>query len=144
MADPQQQPQFAHRYDTTVRVRWSDMDAFGHLNHARALTLLEEARLDWLVDEAVRDRAADITKGMVVTRLDAQYLRPIRFADPVTVSIGVTAVTAGSVTVDYRVLVADRLMLTASTQLVPVDPSSFRPRRWSPGERSFLRDYLAG
>lgn len=144
MSDPQQRPQLPRRYDTRVRVRWSDMDAFGHLNHARALTLLEEARLDWLSDEAARDRTADITRGVVVTRLDVQYLRPIRFADPVIVSIGVTAMTAGSVTVDYRVIVEDRPVLTASTQLVPVDPASFRPRRWSPGERSFLHDYLAG
>lgn len=141
MSDPRQDPR---RFQTRIRVRWSDMDAFGHLNHARALTLLEEARLDWLFDDAARDRAAGIAEGVVVARLDAQYLRPIRFGDPVSVSLGVTAVAAGSATVDYRVLVEDRLALTAGTQLVPVDPAAFRPRRWSAGERSFLTDYLAG
>ena len=29
-------------FRTAVVVRWSDMDAYGHLNHARTVTLLEE------------------------------------------------------------------------------------------------------
>jgi len=29
----------------TVLVRWSDMDAYGHINHSRTVTLLEEARV---------------------------------------------------------------------------------------------------
>ena len=29
-------------------VRWSDMDVFQHINHARMVTLLEEARIPWL------------------------------------------------------------------------------------------------
>ncbi|GAA3706911.1 acyl-CoA thioesterase [Gordonia hankookensis] len=32
-----------------VGVRWSDMDAFGHINHARMVTLMEEARIEWLL-----------------------------------------------------------------------------------------------
>ena len=32
-----------------VGVRWSDMDAFGHINHARMVTLMEEARIAWLL-----------------------------------------------------------------------------------------------
>ena len=38
-------------YDAFVTVRWSDMDAFQHINHARMVTLLEEARIDWLLSE---------------------------------------------------------------------------------------------
>jgi acyl-CoA thioester hydrolase len=30
---------------TDVPVRWSDMDAYGHVNNARFLTLYEEARV---------------------------------------------------------------------------------------------------
>src|SRR6478735_6643777 len=33
---------------TEITVRWSDMDEFKHVNHARMVTLLEEARIDWL------------------------------------------------------------------------------------------------
>ena len=36
-------------YTAQVEVRWSDMDAFGHINHARMVTLMEEARIQWLL-----------------------------------------------------------------------------------------------
>ena len=34
-------------FHAEVVVRWSDMDAFQHVNHARMVTLLEEARIPW-------------------------------------------------------------------------------------------------
>ena len=40
-----------------VPVRWSDMDAFGHINHARMVTLMEEACVDWLLSP--RDRSTN-------------------------------------------------------------------------------------
>ena len=33
------------RLAVPVRVRWSDLDAYGHVNNAALLTLLEEARV---------------------------------------------------------------------------------------------------
>ncbi|QGH70130.1 thioesterase family protein [Pseudactinotalea sp. HY158] len=37
-----------------IRMRWSDLDAYGHVNNAAMLTLLEEARIEtfWTVDTA--------------------------------------------------------------------------------------------
>ena len=49
---------------------WSDLDVFGHVNNARTLTLLEEARVDWLFDEAGRSGADRLTHGVVVSRMD--------------------------------------------------------------------------
>ncbi|HEX4705043.1 MAG TPA: thioesterase family protein, partial [Pseudonocardiaceae bacterium] len=40
-----------------VRPRWSDMDSFGHVNHANTVTLLEEARVDLLFGEGARHGA---------------------------------------------------------------------------------------
>ena len=44
-------------YHATVTVRWSDMDAFAHINHARMVTLLEEARIEWLLSEGARSNS---------------------------------------------------------------------------------------
>jgi len=52
-----------------IRPRWSDMDAFGHVNHANTVTLLEEARVDLLFVEATRHGAAGMAEGVVVARL---------------------------------------------------------------------------
>ncbi len=131
------------RYVTEVRVRWSDLDAFGHVNNARTLTLLEEARVDWLFHEAARWGATALTGGMVVSRLSIRYRQPITFGSPVSVSMGVVVLGSVSTTVDYIVTAEDSVAVTATTQLVPVDPAHFKPRRWDPAEREFLTKYLA-
>ncbi len=132
------------RYTTQVRVRWSDLDAFGHVNNARVVTLLEEARVDWLFTEAARHGTSELTRGIVVSRLDVRYRRPVGFAVPVTVSMGVLHLRVSSVTVDYQLTVADAVAVTASTDLVPVDPATFRPRRWTAAETEFLSGYQVG
>lgn len=130
------------RYTTAVRVRWSDLDAYGHVNNARALTLLEEARVDWLFTEATRRGATALTGGMVVSRLSIHYKHSITFGPPVTVSMGVVELKNVSTTIDYIVTAEDRVAITATTQLVPVDPVNWRPRRWDTAERVFLTEYL--
>jgi len=124
-------------------VRWSDLDAYGHVNNARALTLLEEARIDWLFTEATLRGATGLTGSMVVSRLAVHYKRSITFGSPVSVSMGVLELKNVSTTIDYIVTSEDKVAITASTQLVPIDPVLWRPRRWDSAERAFLTEYLA-
>lgn len=130
------------RYATPVRVRWSDLDAYGHVNNARVLTLLEEARVDWLFTEGTRRGVDRLTAGMVVASFEIKYLRPIGFGPELVVSMGITELKAVSAVVDYRVTVADEQVVTASSRLVPVELPAMRPRRWDQDERSFLTEYL--
>lgn len=129
------------RFVTEVRVRWSDLDAFGHVNNARTVTLLEEARVDWLFVEAANHGVDRLTEGIVVSHLDISYRRPIPFGATVTVSMGVIRLAAASFTIDYLLKVDDELSTTAGTTLVPVDSDTFRPRRLDPAEREFLSGY---
>lgn len=131
------------RYVTQVRVRWSDLDAFGHVNNARTVTLLEEARVDWLFTDATRHGVDRITEGIVVAHLDIDYRRPIGMKVPVTVSMGLTKLGTASFTIDYVLSQAGATAATASTVLVPVDPTTFRPRRLDDRERAYLDRFLA-
>ena len=130
------------RYVTQVRVRWSDLDAFRHVNNARTVTLMEEARVDWLFTEAARHGVDRLTEGIVVARLEIDYKRPIGMQVPVTVSMGLTKLGNASFTIDYLISQAGATAATGSTVLVPVDPATFRPRRLDDRERSFLGRYL--
>ena len=132
----------SRRYVTQVRVRWSDLDAFRHVNNAKTVTLLEEARIDWLFAEAARHGVDRLTEGIVVARLEIDYKRPIGMELPVTVSMGLTKLGQASMTVDYIVSVAGTTVATALSVLVPVDPVTFRPRRMDDRERAYLTQYL--
>jgi acyl-CoA thioester hydrolase len=132
----------SRRYVTQVRVRWSDLDAFRHVNNAKTVTLLEEARVDWLFAEAAKHGVERLTQGIVVARLEIDYKRPIGMDLPVTVSMGLTKIGQASMTVDYIVSVAGTVAATALSVLVPVDPVTFKPRRLDDRERTFLTQYL--
>ncbi len=131
------------RYVTDVRVRYSDLDAQGHVNNARILTLLEEARVDWLYADAPRHGADQLVRALVVASLNIQYKRPILFGPPARVSLGVSAVGNASFTVDYVLTSAGQDAATASTVLVAVELSDGRPRRLGERERAYLLSYQA-
>lgn len=133
----------AQRYVTDVRVRYSDLDAQGHVNNARVLTLLEEARVDWLYADAQRHGADQLVRALVVASLEIQYRRPIQFGPPARVSLGVLAIGGASFTVDYVVTSGDEVVATATTVLVAVGPTDGRPQRLGSEARTYLAGYRA-
>lgn len=136
-------------FSTTVRPRWSDMDSYGHVNHANAVTLLEEARVELVFAEAARHGVDGLASGLVVTRLAVEYHRPI-VADgsSVRVEMSVRDLRAAAFTIDYKVRSgpngAERVVVTAHTQLVPYNHTTQLPRRLTDGERDFLAGWLTG
>jgi len=129
------------RFAVEVPVRWSDMDAYGHVNHARTVTLLEEARTELLFNEMPRRGLGQVSNGIVVYRLSVDYLAPIMHGvGPVFVDMWVTDVRAASFVLHYSVRGGDdrRPLATASTTMVPYDFAAGRPRRLSRNEQAFL------
>ena len=148
-------------YGVDVGVRWSDQDAYGHVNHAAVVTLLEEARAALLFDEATRSGVSAFEAGLLVAALEVRYRRPIPWArGGVHVVMWAHELRAASFRVGYRVLLRsgdpgggdpgggdpgydDRsAAVEASTQLVPYDLAAARPRRLTGQERSFVARYV--
>ena len=144
------------RHVVDVAVRWSDMDAFGHVNHARVITLLEEARASLLFDAAAGAGVAAFEAGLLVSHLEVRYRRPIPWTPAgVRVEMGAAELRAASFRVHYRLLLpagggtggsgprfAARPAVAASTQLVPYDLAAARPRRLTADEREFVARYV--
>ncbi|ATY13780.1 thioesterase [Amycolatopsis sp. AA4] len=132
-----------------VQPRWSDMDVYGHVNHANVVTLLEEARVPVLFGEAERAGLTELPKGVVVVKLAVHYRAPI-VAVPgrsVRVEITLTELRASTVTLGYVVRTGpdatDPVAVTAETVLAPYDTVKLRPRRLSDEESEFLKRVLA-
>jgi acyl-CoA thioester hydrolase len=126
-------------FSTDVAVRWSDMDLFGHVNNARVVTLLEEARTQLLFGEGPRHGAQALADGVIVVELTVRYRQPLVYsAMPVRVRLWVSELRAATFALDYAVAAPDGDAVTARTQLAPYDTGTQRPRRLMPGEREFL------
>lgn len=124
---------------TDVAVRWSDMDVYGHVNNARVVTLLEEARTELLFNEGAKRGAETLAEGVVVVELRVRYRQPLAYsARPVRVRLWVSELRAASFALDYVVAGAGGDAVSARTQLAPYDIGAQRPRRLMPAEREFL------
>ncbi|QNP63351.1 acyl-CoA thioesterase [Streptomyces genisteinicus] len=127
-------------------LRWSDMDAFGHVNNVVFLRYLEEARIDFMFRLAPGDGSPSFSGGSVVARHEIDYVRPlVHRHEPVVIESWVTKISAASLTIAYEVKEADEggtVYVRASTVVVPFNLAEQRPRRISAEEKSFLQLYL--
>lgn len=124
-----------------VALRWSDLDAFGHVNHARTITLLEEARAELLFNEAGRQGVLGMAEGMVVARVAVAYHSPLMYeSKSLQVRMAVRDLKSASFVVDYTAF-ARETVCTAETLMVPYDLRAGRPRRLTEQEREFLSEW---
>lgn len=131
-------------------LRWSDMDAFGHVNNVVFLRYLEEARIDFMFTQAAAAGAGEFAGGSVVARHEIDYKRPlVHRPEPVTIETWVTKIGGASLTVSYEIKDTaedgtETVYVRASTVVVPYDLAAGRPRRISPVEREFLSRFMDG
>ena len=129
------------RYD--VALRWSDMDAYGHVNNARFLTLYEEARVAMFFVGARKYGLGSFEEGIVIARHEVDYLRPVDYADPVRIELWIEQVRPSQIVVAYELFDKDAVASRARTVCVPFDLAARRPRRLRDDEREFLRPWTA-
>jgi len=141
------------RLPVPVQVRWSDLDAYGHVNNAALLTLLEEARVAafWAGGPAgspataIIDAGPGATSVTVIARQEAEYLAQIpHHREPIVVETWVGELGGASMLVCYEVRSPDRteLYARAATTVVMLDASTGRPRRLTDAERAAWAPYL--
>ncbi|GAA1458508.1 acyl-CoA thioesterase [Williamsia maris] len=129
-------------FSAHVPVRWSDMDAFGHINHARMVTLMEEARIQWLLS-AGEEYQPLITSAMIVN-VAIRYQAQLRHSDtPLHVGMWVSAFRSVDFTISYEIRGAQapadsKPACVATTQMAVVDIEKHTLRRLSPDEKAHL------
>ena len=87
-----------------ISVRWRDMDSMGHVNNAKYISYLEEARVRWMLtvpDVAMTDRIAP-----VVAANNINYKRPLTWPNDVVVELYVDRLGTSSVTIGHRIVSA--------------------------------------
>ncbi|MEV4411935.1 thioesterase family protein [Catellatospora sp. NPDC049609] len=131
------------RFTYHCALRWSDLDAYGHVNNARFLTLYEEARVAMMFVGAREAGVTSFEEGIVVSRHEVDYLRPVDYGDPVRIELWITDLRPSRFTVCYELFDGDLLASRARSVLVPYDLVRQRPRRLSESEQSFLKPWLS-
>lgn len=131
--------------DIPVPVRWTDLDAYGHVNNAAMVRLLEEARIAafWQPDPEQLELGAEIATVIASQRIE--YVRQLGHRrDGVVVRLWLSRIGGASLTVDYLVLTRDdpegrAPYARARTVVVLVDTEDGTPVRLAPEARISLQ-----
>ena len=125
-------------------VRWDDIDAFGHINNAKYLTYIQEARFQWAFYQYASKGETPTLVEMVVAKAEVEYLVPIyeggRYYD---VNLWVESIGTSSFALGYEVL-GDKGIVHAKVKTVQVVVSleTNKSRPLTNPERAFLTQYL--
>jgi acyl-CoA thioester hydrolase len=127
------------RHEHPVQLRWSDPDSLGHVNHARALSLIEDARL------AMADRAPG-QGSLILARLEVDYLRQLyyRVGERPCVSSWVTRLGTKSFTVRQELVQDDQVAIRADVVMVLFDFATDTSRALTEDERAHWSRFLEG
>ena len=125
------------RFAHDVHMRWSDMDAYRHINNSAYLQYLEQARVAMFFD-----RHEGFSTGTVIARHEIDYLRPVVYhPQPLRIEMWVDRIGGARFTVRYEVFDNERLVARAETLCVTFDFDIDRPRRLTDEERTILAGF---
>jgi acyl-CoA thioester hydrolase len=148
------------RLHVPTRLRWSDLDAYGHVNNVEILRLLEEARVQalWVADDASEREGSpttaviDSTLGTdtlsIVARTEIEYLKTIDYRrSALDIQLWISRLGGADFDVAYEIyspagVEPVELYARAMTTIALVDGTTMRPRRINPVEKSAWLPYL--
>jgi acyl-CoA thioester hydrolase len=153
------------RLRVPIPLRWSDIDAYAHVNNAAMLGLLEEVRIQafWAAADpssasggpgvpqdgpAILDGRPGAETLSLIAHQEIEYLRPIPYGrQPLDCEVWIAHLGGASLDVHYEVFspegVEPRVLTTrAASTLVLVDAATQKPRRISEDERAAWAPYV--
>jgi acyl-CoA thioester hydrolase len=125
------------RHEHEVQLRWSDPDSLGHVNHARALSLIEDARL-------ALGSGGPAGVGLILARLEVDYLRQLyyRVGERLCVRSWVTRLGTKSFTVRQELSQDGEVTIRADVVMVLFDFATDSSRPMTEAERAHWSQYL--
>jgi acyl-CoA thioester hydrolase len=122
-------------HEKRLEIRWSDLDAFGHVHNAAYLVYLEECRDEW-VETALR--ATNSAGDFVIARVAIDFRRELRLEDEaVAVTCRLERLGTSSVATREEIRTGGDLAAEAEAVLVPRGADG-RSRPLSDVERAAL------
>jgi acyl-CoA thioester hydrolase len=102
-----------------VRVYYEDTDLAGIVYYANYLKFIERGRSEWVWAMGVDQTALQAGRGLVfaVRHLEADYLRPARFGDDLTVGTRLLQITGARILVEQEVSRAGERLFRAGVTL---------------------------
>jgi acyl-CoA thioester hydrolase len=130
-------------HEERIKIRWRDMDAYGHVNNGVYLNYLEEVRDRWVQD--VLGEIAD-TWDFVLARVAIDFRNELKQDDgEIVVRCRLDSIGRSSIRTREEIVKADgTVSAEAASVIVPRDPATGRSRPLTERERAALEREVAG
>ena len=127
-----------------TRVQFDHTDAQGRVFYARYFRLLDQARCAyWEALGFTADDVRQIENDTVIVHVEADYLGPAAFYDPLRIAVATAQLGRSSLHLDYRVVNerSGHEIFTARMVLVQIDLATEASRPWSTAFQEALIRY---
>jgi acyl-CoA thioester hydrolase len=126
-------------FSQPIDVRFADLDALAHVNHAVIVSYLEHARTQWW--RGLLEGRPFEAEGFLMARVEVDYRKSIQLGDAVVVELRCVHLGRTSFTLAYRVVREEdsAVLAEARTVQVMVDFQTMRPRPLGPQVEAWLK-----
>ncbi len=119
-----------------IEVRYGDLDPQGHVNNAKFLTYMEQARVFYLKQLKLWEGGSFHDMGVILADVQLTFKKAVQFGDPLRIGVRITHIGNKSMTSEYRIEDARdaSLFASGSSVLVAYDYHNQRsipiPQEW--------------
>lgn len=119
-----------------IEVRYGDLDPQGHLNNAKYLTYMEQARINFVKHLGLWEGGSFLDIGFVLADVHISFKSSIEFGQPVHVGTRFTSIGNKSLNMEYQIEDAQtgEVLSTGNSVLVTYDYRSKKtipvPDKW--------------
>ena len=130
MSDP------VFHFSTPIKIRFRDLDAFGHVNNAVYFTFMEMARVEYFKQIGLLQLGEFPSPFFIIAEATCQFKAPIDMATPLIIQVRVSRLGNSSFDMEYRFVdeVSGAALATGRTVQVTFDYAANRsvplPAEW--------------
>jgi acyl-CoA thioester hydrolase len=131
-------------FSAEIIIRFSDIDGFGHVNHAKYLTYCEDHRTV-MFNQMGEDTGSRLNmSGFSVVSIECHYRAAVYLEDEVVnVQCSVEKIGTTSVGLRYELSLSTRQVVVADMLTTIVLTENGKPRPVTPAERSWLQQFYS-
>ncbi|HZW67798.1 MAG TPA: thioesterase family protein [Pseudogracilibacillus sp.] len=124
---------------TTIPIRFSETDMFGHVNNVSPFIYFEQARIEFLQKIGMLGQSSEEKTMPVVADLQCDYLQQMFFGDELKLYVKANSVGNSSIDIHYLgVNSSDEYCLTGRGRLVNVNVETGKSSPFTEEEREQL------
>ena len=91
-------------FSTPIKIRFRDLDAFGHVNNAVYFTFMEIARVEYFKQMGLLQPGEFPSPFFIIAEATCQYKAPIDMTTPLIIQVRVSRLGNSSFDMEYRLV----------------------------------------